>query len=253
MRPAATAELEVGGRRLEILDLAGAPDRPALILLHEGLGSIDLWRDFPGALHAASGRRLVAFSRYGHGRSAPPAEPRTPAFFHDEALRVLPELCARLELVDPVLVGHSDGGSIALIHAAHHPVSALVLLAPHVFVEPVTVTAIRGTREAYLAGPLRERMARYHDDVDAAFWGWCNVWLDPEFPAWNLEAEAGQVTAPTLLIQGADDPYGTLQQLDRIDARLPTARRLVLPGGHSPHLERGPEVVAAIVSFLAAA
>ena len=250
MRAPATAEVQVGGRPLEILDLPGDRDQPPLILLHEGLGSIDLWRSFPADLTGASLRRLVAFSRHGHGRSAPPAEPRTPAFFHDEALRILPELREQLGLADPVLVGHSDGASIALIHAAHHPVRGLVLLAPHVFVERITVDAIRETREAYVDGAMRRRMARHHDDPDAAFWGWCNVWLDPAFAAWNLDGEVARVTAPALLIQGADDPYGTLEQLDRIEARLPTARRLVLPGGHSPHLEHGPEVVAAIVKFL---
>ena len=150
------ALVEVGGRRIEVLDLPGDPDRPALILLHEGLGSIDLWRGLPRELHRASQCRVIAFSRYGHGRSAPPAEPRTPAFFHEEALSVLPALCRRLDIVAPVLVGHSDGASIALIHAAHHPVSGLVLMAPHVFVEPVTVEAIRQTRDAYVDGPLRD-------------------------------------------------------------------------------------------------
>jgi pimeloyl-ACP methyl ester carboxylesterase len=242
--------IEVGGRRIEVLDLPGDPDRAPLLLLHEGLGSIELWRGLPEDLHNATGRRVVAFSRYGHGRSDPPAEPRTPEFFHDEALRILPELRERLKLAEPVLVGHSDGASIALIHAAHHPVRGLVLLAPHVFVEQVTVDAIRQTRDAYVAGELGDRMRRYHDDVDAAFWGWCNVWLDPEFAAWNLETEAARVTARTLVIQGADDPYGTLDQVDRIEARVPGARRLVLPGGHSPHLEHGAEVVAAITAFL---
>jgi pimeloyl-ACP methyl ester carboxylesterase len=236
---------------IEVLDLAGDPHRPPLILLHEGLGSVELWRGLPDDLHGATGRRVVAFSRHGHGRSEPPAEARTPAFFHDEALRVLPEVRERLRLDDPVLVGHSDGASIALIHAAHHPVAGLVLLAPHVFVEQITVDAIRETREAFVGGELRDRMGRYHDDVDAAFWGWCDVWLDPEFRAWNLEAEAGRVTAPTLVIQGADDPYGTLEQVDRIEARVPAARRLVLPGGHSPHLEHRAEVVAAIRAFVA--
>lgn len=250
MSSPAPTEIEVGGRRLEILDLPGDRDLPPLILLHEGLGSIDLWRSFPADLHRAVPRRLVAFSRHGHGRSEPPAEPRTPSFFHDEALRVLPELREQLGLAEPVLVGHSDGGSIALIHAAHHPVSALVLLAPHVFVERITVDAIRETREAYADGALRGRMARHHDDPDAAFWGWCNVWLDPAFAAWNLDAEVARVTAPALVLQGADDPYGTLAQLDRIEALLPTARRLVLAGGHSPHLEHGPEVIAAISGFL---
>jgi pimeloyl-ACP methyl ester carboxylesterase len=236
---------------LEILDLPGHPDPAPLILLHEGLGSVELWRGLPDDLHAATGRRVIAFSRHGHGRSAPPAEPRTPAFFHDEALRVLPQLRARLAVDAPVLVGHSDGASIALIHAAHHPVAGLVLLAPHVFVEQLTVDAIGKTRESFRNGDLRERMARYHDDVDAAFWGWCDVWLDPAFRDWNLEAEAARVTAPTLVIQGADDPYGTLEQVERIEARVAGARRLVLPGGHSPHLEHRAEVVAAIRAFVA--
>ncbi len=249
MSAPAPAEVQIGGRRLEILDLPGDRE-PPLILLHEGLGSIDLWRSFPADLHRALPRRLVAFSRHGHGRSAPPAEPRTPASFHDEALRVLPELREQLGLSEPVLVGHSDGGSIALIHAAHHPVRGLVLLAPHVFVERITVDAIRETRQAYVDGALRRRMARHHDDPDAAFWGWCNVWLDPAFAAWNLEAEVARVRAPTLVIQGADDPYGTLGQLERIEARLPMARRLVLAGGHSPHLEHRPEVIAAITEFV---
>lgn len=248
----ASAAVEVGGRAIEVRDLPGTPDAPPLVLLHEGLGSVGLWRDFPAELQAATGRRLIAFSRYGHGRSAPPPRPRTPAFFHEEALEVLPELLAALDVSDPVLVGHSDGASIGLIHAAHHPVTALALLAPHVFVEDICTAAIRGTRETFLEGELRARMARHHDDPDAAFWGWCDVWLDPAFADWSLEAEAGMVQAPTLLIQGADDPYGTLAQIDRIEAcaRGPVTR-LVLAGGHSPHLEHGPRVAEAVAAFLA--
>jgi pimeloyl-ACP methyl ester carboxylesterase len=250
----ATGTVEVGGRPIEVLDLPGTPSRPPrvpLVLLHEGLGSVGLWREFPAQLHAATGRRLIAFSRYGHGRSAPPPRPRTPAFFHEEALEVLPELLSALDVERPVLVGHSDGASIGLIHAAQHPVTALALMAPHVFVEDICVTAIRGTRETFLAGKLRERMARHHDDPDAAFWGWCNVWLDPAFPQWNLEEETAMVRAPTLLVQGAEDPYGTLAQLDRIEAcaRGPV-QRLVLSGGHSPHLEHGPRVAEAVARFI---
>ena len=236
-------------RSLELLDLAG--EEPALVLLHEGLGSVGLWRDFPERLRERTGRRLIAFSRFGHGSSPPPPKPRTPEFFHYEALEVLPEVLARSGAREPVLVGHSDGGSIALIHAAQHPVTALVLLAPHVFVEEVTVREIAQTREQYLGGGLRERMARHHDDPDAAFWGWCDVWLDPEFRAWNLEAEAARVNVPALLIQGAEDPYGSLEQIVRIEARVKgSVERLVLSGGHSPHLEHEPEVVQAIARFL---
>jgi pimeloyl-ACP methyl ester carboxylesterase len=222
------------------------------VLLHEGLGSVDLWRGFPRALHAATGRRLIAFSRHGHGRSEPPPRPRTPAFFHEEALTVLPDLFAQLDVEAPLLVGHSDGGSIALIHAARHPVAGIALLAPHVVVEDVTVTEIRAARERYRDGDLRARMARHHDDVDAAFWGWCDVWLDPAFRDWSVEAEAEDVDCPTLLIQGRDDPYGTLDQLDRIAARVRgPVERLVVPGGHSPHLEAADEVLAAVTAFSA--
>jgi pimeloyl-ACP methyl ester carboxylesterase len=241
----------VDGRALEVLDLAGDPDRPALVLLHEGLGSVGLWRGFPEALHDNTGRRLIAFSRFGHGGSDAPAGPRTPAFFDEEALAVLPAVLGQLDAPAPLLVGHSDGGSIALIHAAHHPVSGLVLLAPHVFVETITVDAIRETRIEYLAGGLRDRMARHHADPDAAFWGWCDVWLDPAFRDWNLEAEVEQVSAPALVIQGDHDPYGSLEQLARIEAlaRGPV-ETLVLPGGHSPHLEHPQRVVDAICAFL---
>jgi len=240
----------VGGRRIEAAELAGDPARRPLVLLHEGLGSVALWRDFPQRLQAATGRRVLAFSRFGHGRSEPPPAPRTPAFFHEEALDVLPELLERLDAGEPLLVGHSDGGSIALIHAGRHPVAGLALLAPHVFVEEVTVEAIRQTRAAYVDDGLRDRMARHHDDPDAAFWGWCDVWLDPAFRSWSLESDAERVDAPTLLIQGADDPYGTLDQLERIEARVRgPVERLVVPGGHSPHLEQPDAVVAAIAAF----
>lgn len=251
---AASAQTEVGGLQVETLDLPGASAESPLVLLHEGLGSVGLWRGLPNALNRATGRRTIAFSRFGHGRSSPPPGPRTPAFFHEEALDVLPELLAQLEVREPVLIGHSDGASIALIHAAHHRVSALVLLAPHVFVEEVTVSAIRDTREQFLAGGLRERMARYHENPDAAFWGWCDVWLDPAFRAWTLDYEASRLTVPTLLIQGADDPYGSLAQLDRIaaHARAPI-RRLVLPGGHSPHLDHPQRVLEAIADFVSTA
>jgi pimeloyl-ACP methyl ester carboxylesterase len=247
---AAAIDVVVDGRRIEAVELPGDPARRTLVLLHEGLGSVGLWRGFPAALAAATGRRVLAFSRFGHGRSEPPAQPRTPAFFHEEALGVLPELLAQLDAPDPILVGHSDGASIALIHAAHHPVTALVLLAPHVVVEELTTEAIRETRRAYLEDGLRERMARHHDDPDAAFWGWCDVWLDPAFARWTLEEEAAAVEAPVLLVQGADDPYGTLGQLDRIQERARgTVERLVVPGGHSPHLEQPEPVVARIAAF----
>src|SRR5215218_2348256 len=245
----AELEVAVGGRRLEAAEWPGTD--PALVLLHEGLGSVGLWRDFPSALNAATGRRVVAFSRFGHGRSDRPPQPRTPAFFHEEALEVLPAVLEQAGAAEPVLIGHSDGGSIALIHAGHHPVAGIALMAPHVIVEDVTVAAIREAREAFDGGQLRERMARHHDDPAAAFNGWCDVWLDPAFRDWSLEPDVERVTCPVMLVQGAEDPYGTLAQLDRIEARVRgPVERLVVPGGHSPHLEAADEVLAALVRWV---
>jgi pimeloyl-ACP methyl ester carboxylesterase len=241
----------VGGRRIEAVELPGDSALPPLVLLHEGLGSVGLWRGFPEALRAATGRRVIAFSRFGHGRSQPPPHPRTPAFFHEEALEVLPAVLAQLDAGEPLLVGHSDGASIALIHAGHHPVAGIALLAPHVIVEDVTVARIREARAAFDGGPLRERMARHHNDPRAAFNGWCDVWLDPAFRDWSLEPDAERVACAVLLIQGADDPYGTLEQLDRIEARVRgPVERLVVPGGHSPHLDAADEVLAALVGWV---
>jgi pimeloyl-ACP methyl ester carboxylesterase len=253
----ATAEIprpvRVQGRRIEAVEVAGDADRRAVVLLHEGLGSVGLWRGFPRALADATGRRVIAFSRHGHGRSERPPAARTPAFFHEEARDVLPALLEQVDAPEPILVGHSDGGSIALIHAGERPVTGLALLAPHVVVEDITVNAIRETRGQFEAGPLRDRMARHHDDPDAAFFGWCDVWLDPAFRTWTLEAEARRVTVPTLLIQGAEDPYGTLEQIDRIESRVRgPVQRLVVPGGHSPHLEASEPVLAALAEFTAA-
>jgi pimeloyl-ACP methyl ester carboxylesterase len=246
-------DVRVQGRRIETVEIAGDAGRRALVLLHEGLGSVGLWRDFPRALAEATGRRVIAFSRYGHGRSERPPAPRTPAFFHEEARDVLPALLEQVDAPEPILVGHSDGASIALIHAGERPVTGLALLAPHVLVEDITVDAIRETRRQFEAGGLRERMARHHDDPEAAFFGWCDVWLDPAFRTWSLETEARRVAAPTLLIQGADDPYGTLDQLDRIESRVRgPVDRLVVPGGHSPHLEAREPVLAALAEFTAA-
>ena len=244
-------ELEIDGKRVEAVELPGAPDERALVLLHEGLGSVSTWRGFPEALQQATARRVIAFSRFGHGRSDPPRAPRTTTFFHEEALVVLPELLRRLDANEPVLVGHSDGASIALIHAATSPVRGLVLLAPHVVVEDVTLEAIRETREHFDTMDLRERLARHHDHPDVAFRNWCDVWLDPAFRSWTLEPDAERVTCPVLLLQGDEDPYGSLDQLDRIEGRVRgPVRRLVVPGGHSPHREAPAQVLREIALFV---
>jgi pimeloyl-ACP methyl ester carboxylesterase len=233
-----------------VLDLPGDPAPPPLVLLHEGLGSVGLWRDFPAALHRATGLRTIVFSRFGHGRSDTPPRPRTPTFMHEEAREVLPALLDRLDVERPILVGHSDGGSIALIYAAGHDVTALALLAPHVFVEDVCVAAIAEV-DAGFEERLRERMARHHDDPVVTFRGWADVWLDPDFRDWNLEPLLPSITAPTLVIQGRDDEYGTLAQIDTIAAAVPApVEKLVLPGGHSPHLEQPDAVLQAIAEFV---
>jgi pimeloyl-ACP methyl ester carboxylesterase len=233
-----------------VLDLPGDPAAPPLVLLHEGLGSVGLWRGFPAALHRATGLRTIVFSRFGHGRSDPPPRPRTPSFMHEEACDVLPVLFERLAAERPILVGHSDGGSIALIYAAEYDVSGLALLAPHVFVEDVCVAAIADV-DAGFEERLRERMARHHDDPVVTFRGWANVWLDPDFRDWNLEPLLPSITAPTLLIQGRDDEYGTLAQIDAIAAAVPApVETLVVSAGHSPHLEQPDAVLQAIVGFV---
>jgi pimeloyl-ACP methyl ester carboxylesterase/GNAT superfamily N-acetyltransferase len=244
-------ELTLAGGILEVLDIAGDPDQPALVLLHEGLGSVGLWRAFPERLAAATGRRTVAFSRYGHGQSDPPPRPRTPSFMHEEALEVLPDLFAGLNLKEPVLVGHSDGASIALIYAAAHPASAVVAIAPHVFVEDMCLTEIRHARDVYEASDLRERMARHHQDPDAAFFGWNDVWLDPAFPEWSITDLIERVTCPLLLIQGERDQYGTMAQLDAIEQRAKSpVTRVHLDCQHSPPTEMPEATVDAIAQFL---
>lgn len=248
--PVPDSRVTVAGRRLEVQDLPGTPDRGPIVLLHEGLGSVSLWREFPTALQRATGRRTVAFSRFGHGRSEPSPWPTDHlGFHHREARDTLPEMLSALGLEAPLLLGHSDGASIALIHAAQHAVAGVVAIAPHVFVEPITLAGIRATQARY-GSELRDRLARYHHDVDATFAGWSEMWLDPEFARWDLEADLTTLTAPLLLIQGAADPYGTSAQLDRIErfARGPVTR-LEPPGGHSPHLEQPDEIVAAVADF----
>jgi pimeloyl-ACP methyl ester carboxylesterase len=243
--------VELGGRFLEVLDREGDPALPAIVLLHEGLGSVGLWRDFPRAVGEATGARVVAYSRFGHGASDPPPRPRTPRFMHEEALEVLPALLGELGIEAPVLVGHSDGASIALVHAASHPVRAVVAMAPHVFVEPGCVAEIREVRAAYETGGLRERMARHHRDPDAAFHGWNDVWLDPDFPRWSIEDVLPAITCPLLLIQGTEDQYGTLEQLDRIEAAVAgPVERLHLVCRHAPHLEAPEETLAATAGFI---
>jgi pimeloyl-ACP methyl ester carboxylesterase len=224
---------------------------PALVFLHEGLGSVELWRDFPDRLAGETGRRALVYSRAGHGGSPVPSQPRTPRFLHEEALDVLPRLLAEHGIERPVLVGHSDGGSIALIHASRHPVTALVLLAPHVFVEDVSVASIAEARDTFETTDLRERMARYHRDPEATFRLWNDIWLAPEFRDWNIEDVLPGVTAPVLAIQGEHDQYGTMAQIDAIEAGVSGSfSRAVLDARHAPHLEAPEETLRAAAEFV---
>jgi pimeloyl-ACP methyl ester carboxylesterase len=249
--------VEVDGAALDarFVPAAGGAGAP-LVFLHEGLGSLDLWRDVPDAVRERVGRpRLLVYSRRGYGRSDPADLPRPVSYMHHEAAVVLPAVLAHFGLDRPVLVGHSDGASIALLHAgAGHPVAALVLIAPHVFVEDVTVASIAAAGRDYETTGLRARLARHHDDVDATFRGWNDIWLDPAFRAWNIEASLPGVTCPVLLVQGDADPYGTTAQLDAVESRVAgPVRRLVLPGaGHAPHLDAPEAVVDEVAAFLAA-
>ncbi len=253
-------ERMVAGSRLEVGWFGPGPAEAAtLVLLHEGLGCVAAWRDWPAELAAASGLGVLVYSRRGYGGSEGRAPPWPLTYMHEEGLEVLPALLDVMGVRRAVLVGHSDGGSIALIHAgsgcAGERVLGVVTLAAHVFCEDVSVAAISAARTAYVEGDLRARLRKYHGArVDDAFWGWARAWLDPGFRAWNLEEFLPAITAPTLVIQGEADPYGTLAQVEAIAAgvRGPCSR-LVVPGcGHAPWRERAAEVTAAVLELASA-
>jgi pimeloyl-ACP methyl ester carboxylesterase len=247
---------DLGDQRLEVRWLGPGPDAaPTLVLLHEGLGSAHSWGAFPESLAAATGCGVVAYSRAGYGQSSPVPLPRPLTYMHDEASDVLPRLLDGIGFRDGVLIGHSDGASIATIFAGTRQdprVRGLVLMAPHFFVEDVTVAAIAAAQEAYATGDLRARLARWHAHVDVAFRGWNEAWLDPRFRAWDIREDLARVRVPILLIQGADDQYGTLEQVRSAETacicRLTTA---VLPGvRHTPHREAAKATLAAIAAFM---
>jgi pimeloyl-ACP methyl ester carboxylesterase len=246
-----------GGRRLEYRWIGPRGDEaPTLVFLHEGLGSASLWRDFPDRLAAAAGCGALVYSRAGYGRSDPAELPRPVEFMHHEAV-VLAEVLEGTGVRDPVLVGHSDGASISIIYAgsgAGPRPRGLVLEAPHVFTETHGLASIAAIREQYRTTDLRERLARHHANVDVAFRGWNDVWLDPEFRAWNIEAYLPRITAPVLVVQGEEDEYGTRAQVDaiRADAGGPV-EVLAVPGcGHSPHREHPDLVLAVMARFVRA-
>jgi pimeloyl-ACP methyl ester carboxylesterase len=255
----AFVEIDWRGRRVRIEHAWIAPERrdaPLLVFLHEGLGSLSMWKDFPHRLCQAAGVRGLVFSRPGYGRSTPrpAAETWDVDFMHRQAHEVLPALFGALRIDEPVwLFGHSDGGSIALLHAARFPasVAGVMVLAPHIFVEEMTVVNIERARHSYLTTDLPTKLGRYHDDVDSAFWGWNRIWLHPSFRPWNIEAEIEAVRCPLLAVQGLDDEYGTLEQIRGIARRVPQTQLLeLLDCGHSPHRDQPEAVIAAASALL---
>ena len=231
---------------------AGSSPDGTLVFLHEGLGSVSTWRDFPDALARRTRRGALVYSRRGHGASPALDSPRSVRFMHDEGLNVLPSLLARFAIDQPILIGHSDGGSIAIIYAGTRLPRALVLLAPHVFVEDCSIESITRLRALYETTDLRPRLARHHADVDGAFYGWNDVWLDPAFRGWNIEEYLPAITCPVLVIQGDADEYGTTRQVDAIAAQVGgRVETVILPGcGHAPHREAPDLMVDRITEFL---
>jgi pimeloyl-ACP methyl ester carboxylesterase len=249
--------LSFGSRQIEYR--FALPEKPTgvdLVMLHEGLGSMSMWRDFPERLAGATGCRTLVYSRHGYGQSTPLDRPRTPDYMHEEARIWLPAILERLDIRRPLLFGHSDGASIALIHAARpqSDVRAVVALAPHVKVEEVTIRSIAQAKTAFGNTNLRERLGRHHADVDSTFWGWNRIWLDPEFRSWNIEALLSTIRCPVLAIQGEDDEYGTMDQIKSIGRGAPEATLLALQDcRHSPHRDQPEAVIEATRRFLEAA
>ena len=233
----------------------GANEKPVLVFLHEGLGSIRQWRDFPAKLAAATGCRGLVYDRYGYGQSDVLAETRrTVRFMHDEALNALPEMLAALKIEKPILVGHSDGASIALIHAgAGHDTLGVVAMAPHVFIEPICISSIRTATRTFETTDLAEKLGRYHRDVRKTFYGWADVWLDAQFGGWDIRGDyLPGVRCPVLAIQGFDDEYGTMAQLDEIERRVsgPCELLKLEKCGHAPFREQPEVVLSAAASFV---
>ena len=247
--------ITAGGRTLEYqLIPAHQINRPTLVLLHEGLGSVAMWRDFPARLAAATGCRTLVYSRYGYGQSDLLQEAFGTDYMHREARAILPELLAALQIENPVLVGHSDGASIALLHAGGgHPVAGLVVMAPHCFVEDISIRSIAAAKVAFETTDLPAKLGKYHRDVNRTFWRWNDIWLHPDFRAWNIEDCLPLIRAPILAIQGDDDEYGTMAQIEAIAAGATASAGVELlklaDCRHSAHKDQTVAVIEAINRF----
>ena len=255
-------DIEWAGRQVRIEHQWIAREKTSaslIVFLHEGLGSVAMWKDFPQRLCDAANCRGLVYSRPGYGRSTPRAaeEAWELDFMHRQAHEVLPSLLEALAIDAasdrPWLLGHSDGGSIALLYAAKYPqcMTGAIVLAPHILVEELSVCSIEKVRTAYLRTDLRQRLARHHDSPDSAFWGWNNIWLKPAFKHWSIEAEIGVIRCPLLAVQGLDDEYGTLEQVRGIARRVPQTELLELAAcGHSPHRDQSELLITAITAFV---
>jgi len=245
----------VNGKRLETLWIGPQQcGRATIVMLHEGLGSIALWKEFPERLAARTGCGVLLYSRYGHGNSDKLMEKRPVTFMHHEGEVVLPELLDKLAIARPILLGHSDGGSIAIIFAGKHPdaVRALILEAPHVFVEDLSVASITQAKVNYQTTELPQKLARHHVHVDATFWGWNDIWLDPDFRSWNIEEYLAAIRCPVLCIQGEEDEYGTRAQVEAIKAQVPQTEIVMLPNcKHSPHRDQPEPTLERMAEFVA--
>ena len=249
--------LELNGNPLEIVWYGPSPkEAPTLVFLHHGLGCVSLWRDFPAKLADATGFGAMVYSRFGYGRSAPCKLPRPIRYMHHEGLQVLPELLETSGIREYILIGHSDGASIAIVFAGGTPargLRGLISAAAHVFCEEVNLESIREAKEAYLKGDLRKKLQKYHGtNTDNAFWGWNGAWLNPEFARWNIEEYLPEIKVPVLILQGENDEYGTTAQVDAI--RLKTgaeSEAVILPDcGHSPFQNQETKTLQLMSDFI---
>jgi len=245
--------LDIGSQHLEYRMIGPRPDAaPTLVMLHEGLGCTGLWGDFPDKLSAATGAGVFVFSRAGYGKSNPVPLPRPLSYMHDEARDMLPRLLDEIGFKRGLLIGHSDGASIAAIYAGSHQdhrIGGLVLIAPHFFTEDSGIAAIAETRKAYQSGELRQRLARWHTDVDNSFIGWCDAWLDPNFRKWDITEFLAYIRVPILIAKGEDDQYGTVKQIEVAsqECYCPVEVALLPGARHSPQRD-APEATLKVIS-----
>ena len=244
---------------MEVLQIPGPSTRAPLVFLHEGLGSVAMWQgragDWPAQVCQTAGRAGWVYSRRGYGQS--PAIPDVRGsrrlgadYMHREAWEVLPSLLEDWSIEKPVLIGHSDGGTIALLHAAQFPVAGCMVMAPHLMVEDMTLSAIEAAKKAFEEGDLRQKLSRYHADVDCAFWQWNDVWLSQAFRSFDIREECKAITAPVLALQGEDDAYGSLRHLDELHTAGTVGRHVLPDCGHSPHKDQAQKSLELVVEFL---